>query len=266
LDKRFALRVDIDTVRGLVDGVPPLLAICEELGTRATFFATVGTDTAARAFVLAPRLRRHMAISPLAKYGLREILGSIAGRRFLPHAEKIRNIEKRGHELQLHCYNHLDWVRNIERADPPRALSMIERGAEAFEKMLGRRPEGFASPSFKVTDAVLDAEERLGFRYASDYRLEGDRGPFKEGKRSVLQIPVNAPLIEDLVAEGLPDDHIISRIVDVVGSSALTVMYIHACYEPLAKPQLLRSTLQKALELAQCVTFTEIWQAWNRSE
>jgi len=266
VQKRFALRVDIDTVRDLVDGVPALLGICDELGIRATFFATVGTDTAARAFVLAPRIRRHMAISPLAKYGLRELLGSVVGRRFLPHAEKIRAIEKRGHELQLHCYNHLEWVRRIEHADASTALSMIERGAEAFQRMVGRRPEGFASPSFKVTDAVLDAEEKLGFRYASDYKLEGDPGPFKDGKRSVLQIPVNVPLIEDLVAEGLPDDRILSRIVDVVGSSSLTVMYIHACYEPLAKPQLLRSTLQKALELAQGVTFTEIWQAWNRSE
>ncbi len=266
MSKRFALRVDIDTVRGLLDGVPPLLRICEDLDIRATFFATVGTDTTARAFLVAPRLRRHKVINPLSKYGLRELLGSTVGRRFSPHAERIRAIEKQGHEVQLHCYNHLEWVRKIGHADVPTALSMIKRGATAFETIMGRRPEGFASPSFKVTDAVLDAEEKLAFKYASDYKTEGHGRPFRQNGRSVLQIPVNTPLIEDRVAEGVPDDRILSELVGIIKNSSLTVMYIHACYEPLLKPQLLRSVLQGALGLAESVTFTEIWRDWNPSE
>ncbi len=265
MSKRFAIRVDIDTVRGLVDGIPHMLEICEKLGVKATFFTSVGTDTATRAFLHSPKPGRHLAISPLKKYGIKEIVGSLKGRDFSSHSEEIRHIEKCGHEVQLHCFDHVEWVRKIDEATVSEAAEMIARGVETFERMMGRKPEGFASPAFRVTEAVHDAEESIGFRYASDYTQKGDCIPFTQAGRSVLQIPVNAPLIEDLVVDGVPDDRIVSRMVDMIEGNSLTVVYLHACYEPRIKHLVLSSIIERALDVAEDVTFKEVWQAWSQS-
>jgi peptidoglycan/xylan/chitin deacetylase (PgdA/CDA1 family) len=265
LGRRFAIRVDIDTVKGLVDGVPALLDILEEFGVRATFFASVGTDTAARAIFFSPRPRRHKAINPIRKFGLWKLMRSLWGLDFQSHGGEFRKIERGGHEIQLHCFNHLDWIRKIVGADRPEARVMIERGIEGFQKIFGRRPTAFASPGFLVTEAVLDAEEQLGFAYASDYHREGDCIPFVDGHR-VLQIPVNAPLIEDLVAKGVGDDSIASTMGEVIGDNMLTVIYLHPSYEPRLKPQVLRSVLTGAVESAENVTLWEVFEKWNHSK
>ncbi len=263
-EKRFALRVDIDTVRDLIDGVPPLLDICLKAGVKATFFATVGRDTAARAFMRSPRLTRHMAVCPLRKYGPREIAASLFGRDFGRHAERFREIEAKGHELQLHCYDHVEWVRKVATASPLQVEEMIVRGMDAFGRIMDRPPEAFASPSFMVTEAVLEAEEKLGFRYASDFFIEGDCIPFTKGRR-VLQIPVNVPLPEDMVARGIEDERICSTIIDAVDHNSLTVMYIHPSYEALCRPDLLSLVLGAARDRAKTVTLGEIWRAWSPS-
>jgi undecaprenyl phosphate-alpha-L-ara4FN deformylase len=265
VERKFAVRVDIDTICGLVDGVPPMLDLCRKHGIKATFFSTVGTDTSSRAFLHRPNLGRHLSVCPLTKYGPRELLGSLVGMDFSSHAEEIRAIEEEGHELQLHCYNHLRWIKRIGRADLEEARALIREGIDAFSAITGRTPSAFASPGFAVTEAVLDAEESLGFKYASDYVREGDAIPFLTGSRSVLQIPVNAPLVEDLVAQGIPDDEIVRRIGDVVETSSLTVLYLHACYEPRCKADVLSQAMEQALDRATGTTLMEVYETWNPS-
>jgi undecaprenyl phosphate-alpha-L-ara4FN deformylase len=263
LDRRFALRVDIDTVRGLLDGVPPMLKISEELGVKATYFASVGIDTSARAFFGTPNLRRHLSVNPLRKYGLREILASLRGRKFAKHAQALRSIEEEGHEVGLHGYDHVQWIREALQWSSPRAAEVLAQGVEAFRAIFGRDPKAFASPGFVVNDAVLEAEEAAGFEYASDYHRDGDCLPYTPTGRRVLQIPVNAPLIEDLVAKGDSDGQIISGMLEMLQKNSLTVIYLHASYEPRLKPEVLSSIIGGAQEIAENVTLEEVKQAWN---
>jgi len=258
----FAIRVDVDTVKGLVDGIPPLLEILDDYDVRATFFASVGTDTASRSVFTSFRGKRHLSVNPLKKYGAREILGSLRGIDFSSHADKYREIQERGHEVQLHCHNHLEWVKKIGNADQRVARLIIQKGISAFQGIFGRAPHAFASPGFQVTDAVLDAEEELGFNYASDYQMEGDCMPFRNG-RKVLQIPVNAPLIEDLVVRGSSDEAIKSTVCSLISGNSLTVMYLHPSYEPRMKKELLRSIIGMARESSDSVTLGEVFEKWN---
>jgi uncharacterized protein YoaH (UPF0181 family) len=266
LERNFAIRVDIDTVKGLVDGVPRVLDLCEDLGIRTTFFSCVGRDTAARAFLRSPRIARHAAVNPLRKYGLGEILGSLKGLRFADHTDIFRRIKDSDHEIQLHGYDHVEWVNHIRECDAEGTERMISRGIEEFERILGSRPQAFASPAFEVTSHVLKAEEKLGFLYAGDYRVEGDCIPFRPGDSGVLQIPVNAPLIEDLVARGLSDGEIINLLADLVRNNSLTVIYIHACYEPRVQRDLLRNVVSRCMEEAESLTLGEVFRSWSPSE
>ena len=231
-------------------------------GLKATFFACIGVDRAARTFFHSPRIERHARINPLKKYGIREIAGSLVGLHFSHHKEQLAGLEKGGHEVQLHCFDHLEWSRKVEGADASRTEEMIHKGIQAFQEMLGRRPLGFAAPAFKVTEKVVSAEKKLGFLYASDYKVEGECKPFiPEG--GILQIPVNLPLIEDLVTVGWSDEKILSHLEADFKTFELSVMYLHLCYEPLHKAGLLRKVMEAALSHAEPLTFKEIWRDWK---
>lgn len=264
LERSLAIRVDIDTIKGLLDGVPILLDMFDDLGIQATFFACVGPDKTSRSFLQAPRIARHVSVNPLKKFGLREIMGSIKGLDFRKHEGDLREIQERGHELQLHAFDHLDWINMVENLDLSGTRSLIERGIRSFEAITGRKPRGFACPAFRVTENVLLAEQELGFDYASDYHDLLKTAPFKPQESSVLQIPVNSPLIEDMVAKGLSDEQILTRLKNIVDQTPLTVFYLHPCYEPRIKGDILRSFIEQALEKARHVKFGEVWKTWSR--
>src|SRR5262249_51954893 len=81
------LRVDVDTRRGLDEGVPRLLALFRRLGIRASFFVTMGPDHSGRAIRRALRpsfLAKMWRTNPFKLYGLRTLLsGTLAPARLV---------------------------------------------------------------------------------------------------------------------------------------------------------------------------------------
>src|SRR5439155_1207770 len=78
-----ALRVDVDTRRGLEEGAPRLLELFRRRDLRATFFVTMGPDRSGRALRRALRpsfLRKMWRTNPFKLYGLRTLLSAT----FLP--------------------------------------------------------------------------------------------------------------------------------------------------------------------------------------
>jgi len=72
-----ALRVDVDTRRGLAEGVPRLLEFFRRAGIRASFFVTMGPDRSGLAIrrALQPSfLFKMWRTNPLKLYGLRTLL------------------------------------------------------------------------------------------------------------------------------------------------------------------------------------------------
>ena len=69
-----ALRVDVDTRRGLEEGVPRLLELFRRTGTRASFFVTMGPDRSGLALRRAFRpgfLLKMWRTNALRLYGVR---------------------------------------------------------------------------------------------------------------------------------------------------------------------------------------------------
>src|SRR5439155_127103 len=72
-----ALRVDVDTRRGLAEGIPRLLELFRRAGVRASFFVTLGPDRsglAIRRAVQPSFLYKMWRTNPLKPYGLRTLL------------------------------------------------------------------------------------------------------------------------------------------------------------------------------------------------
>jgi len=89
------------------------------------------------------------------------VLGWIAER--LPNL--VREIQKRGHEIASHGYNHelcSGLVCTTLRGDLLRSKTLLE-------DISGRPVVGYRAPSFSVTHDLIDTLGELGFRYDSSY-------------------------------------------------------------------------------------------------
>ena len=104
---KLALKVDVDTYRGTLEGVPRLVELLRCKGAGATFLFSLGPDHTGRAVrrVFRPGFMRTVSrTSVLEHYGLRTLLygtllpGPDIGRRC---ADRLREVADRGFETGI---------------------------------------------------------------------------------------------------------------------------------------------------------------------
>jgi len=203
--------VDVDTARGLVEGVPRLLELFRRRDLRASFFVTMGPDHSGRAILRALRpsfLRKMWRTNPLKLYGLRTLFsGTLAPARLVGASAPalLRQIAAEGHEVAPHGWDHVGWQDRIHRLDPPAIRADLDRAARAFEATVGVAPHASAAPGWRTSPAALAAQDAFGFRYASDTR--GD-GPFRPtvgaAALATVQVPTTMPTMDELLGR-VPD-------------------------------------------------------------
>lgn len=212
----IAFRFDIDTRRGLVDRVPPLLDLLDEHGMRATFFCVMGPEATLAEIVRLRFLAPKDAKSPLnvgAKGGLFKLgLAALAPRKVgIANPDRLRQIVVRGHELQPHGWSHIQWQRNLDAID---VREHLRRAMATQESIIGRPVTGFASPGRSCNDEALRAFDDAGLTYGGD--LDGD-APFVPDGHRHLQIPITRfETIAQLRRRGLDDDAIAASYLDHV--------------------------------------------------
>ena len=214
--KVFGLRVDVDTIKGLTQGVPRLLDILDRLQVRATFFITMGPDNTGRNLFHLSKRRNVIlgGVSPLRKYGLQQMLyGLLIPAPKMEHCVNvIKNIQEKGHEIGFHGYNHYHWANYFHKMSTEDIEEQVSLGIGALLKVTGIRPRGFASPAFKWGTKSLLVADKWNFTYSSDMYGKIAFYPKISGKKlDMLQIPVSEPLIEELVNQGMSDTEIFAR-------------------------------------------------------
>lgn len=227
----LALRVDVDTRRGLAEGVPRLLDLFRRLDVRASFFVTMGPDRSGLAIRRAWRpsfLLKMLRTNPFRLYGLRTLLSGTllpaqpvgAGAPAL-----LRQIAAAGHEVAPHGWDHVSWQDRVGRWTPEALRADLAAAARAFETIFGASPSASAAPGWRMTDRALVVQEELGLRYASDVR---GRAPFLPrvdgGVLKTVQLPTTMPTMDELLG----------RVGDVEGALSaslgrgLNVFTLHA--------------------------------------
>ena len=146
------LRVDVDTRRGLDEGVPRLLELFRRLGIRASFFVTMGPDHSGRALRRALRpsfLLKMWRTNPLKLYGLRTLLsGTLVPARLVGAGAPamLRQIVGEGHEIAPHGWDHVGWQDRIHRLPEGAIRADLDRAARAFEAAVGASATASAAP------------------------------------------------------------------------------------------------------------------------
>jgi peptidoglycan/xylan/chitin deacetylase (PgdA/CDA1 family) len=211
---QIALKVDVDTYRGTLEGVPRLLDLFAKESVKATFFFSLGPDTSGRAIKRIFRkgfVKKVLSASPAASYGLKTMLygtllpaPDIGGR---PETVALmRETAARGHSVGIHAWDHIDWHDHLPRMTRERIESVVAREHARFREIFGRPAVFQAAPGWTATPLSVEVQEAHGIVASSDTRggepffpLRADGVPSK-----VLEIPSTLPTLDELLALPLP--------------------------------------------------------------
>lgn len=247
------LRVDVDTLRGTRIGVPRLVRLLAQYHIRATFFFSTGPDNMGRHLwrLLRPAfLIKMLRTRAVSLYGWDILLrgtiwpGPVIGKRC---PARICEASEAGHEIGLHAWDHHRWQTKIERMDQTAVYNEIRKGYDLLQTILGKAPECFASPAWKVTPQALYALEKFSFRFESDCRGYSLFRPMVEDRKlSHVQVPTTLPTYDELIGRKCTPDTYNDYLLDMIQPDSLNVLTIHAEVEGISYLSLFKDFLNRA--------------------
>jgi undecaprenyl phosphate-alpha-L-ara4FN deformylase len=236
-DVQLALKIDVDTLRGTHAGVPALLAALSRVGATATFLFSLGPDRTGRAIrrIFRPGFFGKVArTSVLEHYGLRTLLyGTLLPAPDIARraGASLRAARDAGHEVGVHCFDHTAWQDLLAHRDAAWAREQMRLAVERFTEVFGRAPRVHGAAGWQMSEAALQAEEALGFEYASDTRGTAPFVPWIDGRRGRCpQLPTTLPTLDELLGiDGLTSANVHQRLLQLTASRRdLHVFTLHA--------------------------------------
>lgn len=204
--QRVALKIDVDTLRGTLEGVPALIDLVGRYGGAATFFFSLGPDNTGRALRRVFRrgfLSKVRRTSVVEHYGWRTLTygliwpGPHIGRRA---GHVMRRVREQGFEVGVHCYDHVRWQDYVAHRGAEWTAREMGRACEAFRDVFGAAPEAHAAAGWQLNAPALELETALGFRYASDTRGSEPFLPSWGGTAgNCPQLPTTLPTLDELI-------------------------------------------------------------------
>ncbi len=212
--KKLVLKVDVDTYRGTLEGVPRLVDLFQRHGVKATFFFSLGPDTSGKAVKRVFRkgfIRKVLSASPVASYGLRTMLygtllpaPDIGGRK--ETVQRMREAAAAGHAVGIHAWDHVDWHDRLPKMARVEIEEVVAKEHARFLEIFGRAATLQAAPGWTATPLSVEVQEAHGVVATSDTRggepffpVRADGTPSK-----VLEIPSTLPTLDELLALSLP--------------------------------------------------------------
>ncbi|HEB57443.1 MAG TPA: 4-deoxy-4-formamido-L-arabinose-phosphoundecaprenol deformylase [Gammaproteobacteria bacterium] len=202
----IALKVDVDTWRGTLEGVPALMRLFEKYQVQATFLFSLGPDHTGRALrrIFRPGfLAKVRRTSVASHYGLKTLLyGTLLPG---PHIGRkagyiLREVAAAGHETGIHCYDHIRWQDFVANKDRRWTEREMQRAIDVYVDVFAEPPKTLGAAGWQINAHALMLEQQMGFDYASDVRGESAFYPLMNGQTSRCpQIPSTLPTLDELI-------------------------------------------------------------------
>ncbi len=240
----IGLKVDVDTYRGMKEGVPRLASLFDARGIRASFFISMGPDNSGKAvlrfFTRRGFLKKMLRSNAVGMYGIRTALsGTLLPARQIARSfpDHFRMLADHGHEVGIHGHDHVRWHDRLPRMSYEETMEEIRRACGIYKEITGREPESSAAPGWACSHRQLEIQDALPMRYHSDTRGECPFFPAMHGKGFThLQIPTTLPTLDELLGSGecrTPDD-LTRYYAERIGAGPPHVLTIHAEAEGMA--------------------------------
>lgn len=218
---KLALKIDVDTLRGTLEGVPRLMEILRRHGAGATFLFSLGPDHTGRAIRRVFRrgfVGKVARTSVLEHYGLRTLLygtllpGPDIGRR---GAEVMRSVQAGGFEVGIHCWDHVRWQDFVAGRDAAWTEREMGLAFERFRDVFGEAAHIHGAAGWQVNAHALRYEARARLAYCSDTRGTHPFLPVVEGETiRCPQLPTTLPTFDELIGlDGVSADNVASRLL-----------------------------------------------------
>lgn len=239
---QLAIKIDVDTDRGTRIGVPQLLTLFARSNIKATFLFSLGPDNTGRAIkrILRPGfLKKVRRTGVVGTYGLATLLNGVLWPG--PHIAKrnaaiMQLTQALGHEVGIHCYDHIHWQDNVQKMSEKAVQEEFNRALTAFHDTFGFAAKTAGAAGWQANAYSFAAYDQAKLAYASDVRGNGAFYP-RIGQQvfKTLQIPSALPTLDELL--GLPE-HPLSTLTEFylaqLQPDQPNILTIHAELEGMA--------------------------------
>jgi undecaprenyl phosphate-alpha-L-ara4FN deformylase len=234
----LGLKIDVDTYRGLGDGVPRLMRILGRQGLRATFFIAMGPDNSGKAvwrfFTKKGFFKKMLRSNAVGMYGFRTALsGTLLPARQIARSfpELFKELIEYGHEVGIHGYDHVRWHDRLSSMTYGETEKEIGEAFRIYRGIVGSAPQSSAAPGWTCTPHQLAIQDRMKMLYHSDSRGTAPFFPTMGGTSfEHLQIPTTLPTLDEILAQGKLNtpSQLIAYYMDRITSSPSSVLTVHA--------------------------------------
>ncbi len=241
----LALKVDIDTHRGMAEGVPRIAEVLKDMGVRASFFVSFGPDRSGLAVLQLFRpsfLWKMIRTNAPGLYGWKTALyGTIlpAPMIGIAYPRMIQNLIDAGHEIACHAWDHRvwqDWLPLMRQRSIDEWFSKMVSG---YREVVGSPPKAFGAPGWVMNARALKAAASYHFTYLSCTRA---KSPFIFAENDMIEIPSNLPCIEEVGVEG-----VYAALHENADGSIPQILPVHAEVEGLVYTTEFREILNKSI-------------------
>ncbi|HDQ93288.1 MAG TPA: 4-deoxy-4-formamido-L-arabinose-phosphoundecaprenol deformylase [Synergistetes bacterium] len=266
MKRTIALKVDVDTLKGYLEGVPAMLSLFKRHNVRVSFFFSFGPDNSGKAIRRIFRkgfIKKMMRTNAPGTYGLKTMMyGTILPAPLIVpgNPDIFRRTFDQGHECGIHAWDHVAWQDTLDSMPEKKMRDDFSRACEMFTNISGMEPRCCAAPAWKVTPASLTMQDEYGFAYCSDTRGTHPFMPIMEGTAfKTPQIPTTLPTMDEILgSEGIDQNNINDHYLEAV-KPGLNVHTIHAEMEGGSMIHLLDELLSRCLESG--ISFLTIGEA-----
>ncbi len=234
---KLAIKIDVDTLQGLREGVPALLEVLAAQGVKASFFLALGPDNSGRALLRVLKqpgfLEKMWRTRAPALYGLKTMCyGTLWPAPFIGAAAPaiLPLIAAGGHEVGIHGYDHVRWHDHLFTLRPGEVAREVAQAQEIFSSVLGRSAQAFAAPGWQCSQASRAVLASQQFLYSSDTRGYAPYFPRFGGLISpVLEIPTTLPTLDELLGfNGCRPEDFTELILGRLQQDGHQVLTVHA--------------------------------------
>ncbi len=209
-----ALKVDVDTLRGTLEGVPRLLDLFERHGVQATFLFSLGPDHTGRALKRALRpgfFAKVQRTSVVEHYGIRTLLyGTLLPGPDIGAARRRRDARRRPARATRSASTRGTTCCGRTTCGIARRAGPGTQMAQAYERfptIFGKPPPTHGAAGWQINDDALRQLDTWGMRLrvGRPRRRRRGRPRSRSGRSSAVarstcvQIPTTLPTLDELI-------------------------------------------------------------------
>ena len=219
---RLALKIDVDTYRGTLIGVPRLVELLRQHDAQATFLFSLGPDHTGRAIKRAFRpgfMKKVSRTSVVEHYGLKTLMygtllpGPDIGREC---ADIMRGVRDAGYEVGIHCWDHVHWQDSVEKADMAWTEREMSAAVDRFHEIFRTKARTHGAAGWQMNAHALRLTQRYDFAYASDTRGSHPFMPVCNAEIvNCPQLPTTLSTLDELIGiDGISVDNVHEALLE----------------------------------------------------